>query len=183
MEEDKRVCLGAIVGVHGIKGEVKVKSFTEVDTDIDTYGLVENKKGDKTYSIKVTGHSKELLRVKIKGVDDRNLAETLVGTEFYVNKAALPETQEDEFYHADLIGLKVIEKSSQKEVGKVEGVYNFGAGDILELKVKATNRLEMIPFTKQYVPEVNVKEGYIIVESAIMNFAPEEAEEKVADEG
>lgn len=183
MEEDKRVCLGAIVGVHGIKGEVKVKSFTEVDTDIDKYGLVENKKGDKTYSIKVTGHSKELLRVKIKGVDDRNLAETLVGTEFYVNKAALPKTQEDEFYHADLIGLKVIEKSSKKEVGKVEGVYNFGAGDILELKVKATNRLEMIPFTKQYVPEVNVKEGYIIVESAIMNFAPEEAEEKVADEG
>ena len=105
MEKSERICLGTVVGVHGIKGEVKVKSFTEVDRDLDKYGPVENKAGDKVFSVKVTGHSKELLRVKIKGVDDRNLAETLVGTEFYVSKSALPEPEEDEYYHADLIGL------------------------------------------------------------------------------
>ena len=77
MEKSERICLGAVVGVHGIKGEVKVKSFTEVDRDLDKYGPVENKAGDKVFSVKVTGHSKELLRVKIKGVDDRNLAERL----------------------------------------------------------------------------------------------------------
>ena len=75
MEKSERICLGTVVGVHGIKGEVKVKSFTEVDRDLDKYGPVENKAGDKVFSVKVTGHSKELLRVKIKGVDDRNLAE------------------------------------------------------------------------------------------------------------
>lgn len=183
MEKSERICLGAIVGVHGIRGEVKVKSFTEIDCDIDKYGPVANKSGDKVFSIKVTGHSKELLRVKIKGVDDRNLAETLVGTELYVSKSALPEPEEDEYYHADLIGLAVKEKSSEKKVGTVAGVYNFGAGDILELKLGETGRLEMIPFTKQYVPVVNIKEGFIIVESAIMNFAQEDAEEEVSDEG
>lgn len=116
-------------------------------------------------------------------MDDRNLAETLVGTEFYVSKSALPEPEEDEYYHADLIGLTVREKNSGKEAGTVAGVYNFGAGDILELKLKESGRLEMIPFTKQYVPVVNVKEGFIIVESAIMNFAQDDAEEEVSDEG
>lgn len=116
-------------------------------------------------------------------MDDRNLAETLVGMEFYVSKSALPEPEEDEYYHADLIGLTVREKISGKEAGTVAGVYNFGAGDILELKLKESGRLEMIPFTKQYVPVVNVKEGFIIVESAIMNFAQDDAEEEVSDEG
>lgn len=182
MENTERVCLGAIAGVHGIKGEVKVKSFTEVDSDIDQYGPLENKEATKKFSIKVTGRSKELLRVKIKGVEDRNAAEALIGTALYVNKDVLPELEEDEYYHSDLIGLKVIEKTSNQEAGKVEGVYNFGAGEILEIKVNATNKQEMIPFTKQYVPEVNVKEGYIIVESAMMNFAADDKEELASDE-
>lgn len=183
MENANRICLGAIVGVHGIKGEVKVKSFTEIDEDIDQYGPLENKAGDKKFSVKVTGHSKELLRVKIKGVDDRNVSESLIGTELYVNKDVLPELEEDEYYHSDLIGLKVIEKTSNQEAGTVVGVYNFGAGEILEIKVNSTGKLEMIPFTKQYVPTVNVKEGFIIVESAIMNFAQDNAEDEVSDEG
>lgn len=182
MEDLNRLCLGAVAGVHGIKGEVKVKSFTEVDTDIDQYGPLESKDGSKKFTIKVTGRSKELLRVKIKGIDDRNAAEALIGTALYVNKDVLPELEEDEYYHTDLIGLKVIEKNSNQEAGKVEGVYNFGAGEILEIKVNATNKLEMIPFTKQYVPVVNVKEGYIIVESAIMNFAADDKEDKASDE-
>lgn len=182
MENSDRLCLGAIAGVHGIKGEVKVKSFTDIDTDIDKYGPLENKDATKKFTIKVTGHSKELLRVKIKGVEDRNAAEALIGTALYVEKNLLPELEEDEYYHSDLIGLKVIEKTSNQEAGSVEGVYNFGAGEIIEIKVNATNKLEMIPFNKQYVPTVNVKEGYIIVESAIMNFAEDENEEEVSDE-
>ena len=153
----ERICLGKITSVHGIRGEVKVKSFTADDTDIETYGKLENKEGTKVFTLKVIGHSKELLRCKIKGIDDRNAAEALIGTELYVNREVLPELDEEEYYLADLIGLRVIEKSSESEVGAVAGVYNFGAGDILEIKVNSTNKLEMIPFTKE---NVNLQVGF-----------------------
>ncbi len=169
MSKDKRVCVGVIVGVHGIKGEVKVKSFTEVDTNVDKYGPVEDKSGSKHFDIKVVGHSKELLRVKIKGVDDRTVAEGLKGTEFYVSRDVLPDPEDDEYYLDDLIGLKVMLKSDGTEAGVVSGVYNFGAGDIIEVKDNAGHS-EMLPFTKVYVPEVNIKDGYIIVESVLLNF-------------
>ena len=172
--EKERVCLGVISGVHGIKGEVKVKSFTVADKDIGSYGTLENKDASKTFVLKVIGRSKELLRCKIKGIDDRNAAETLIGTELYVNREVFPDLEDDEYYLADLIGLKVFEQSSEIEVGTVAGVYNFGAGDILEIKVKATSKLEMLPFTKEYVPEVKVKEGFVVVSSVLMNYAPEE---------
>ena len=165
MSNDQKICLGYVAGVHGIRGELKVKSFTENDRDIGGYGILTDQFGCQ-HEIKVTGHSKELLRVKLKGVDDRNLAETLVGTQFFVDRNVLPDLDdEDEFYQMDLIGLKVKEVSSEKEVGKVLGVYNFGAGDILEIEVNETEKSEMIPFTKAYVPVVNIKDGYIIVSS------------------
>lgn len=182
MENKERVCLGAIVGVHGIKGEVKVKSFTEIVEDIDQYGPVEDKPGSRKFNIKVTGYSKGILRVKIKGVDDRNASESLIGTELYVSRDVLPELEEDEFYHADLIGLDVKLLSSGEIIGKVSGVYNFGAGDVLEIKLKASGKLEIIPFTKAYVPDVKIKEGYIIVESAQLNFA-EDGDREEDDEG
>ena len=177
----ERICLGAIVGVHGIKGEVKVKSFTADDVDVDAYGKLENKDGSKSFALKVVGHSKELLRCKIKGINDRNAAESLIGTELFVNREVLPELDEEEYYLADLIGLKVLDKSSV-EVGVVAGVYNFGAGDILEIKVLETGKLEMLPFTKEYVPEVNIAKGYVTVSSTLMNYAPENEKEN-DDEG
>ena len=173
MTEDKRICIGAIVGVHGIKGEVKVKSFTEPDTNVDKYGAVENKNGNRTFELKVVGHSKELLRVKIKGIDDRTAAEALIGNGFYINREVLPELEnEDEFYEADLIGLEV--RQDNQVIGIVAGLYNFGAGEIIEIKLKTTGKLEMIPFTKAYVPEIKVSDGYITVTSASLAFAPDE---------
>lgn len=175
MNNDKRICLGAVVGVHGIKGEVKVKSFTEPDTNIDRYGEVESKDAGQKFELKVVGHSKELLRVKIKGVNDRTAAEKLIGTGFYINRDALPELEdEDEFYEADLIGLEA--RQNGEVIGTVAGLYNFGAGEIIELKLKATSKLEMLPFTKAYVPEINISEGYITVTSAAIAFAPEDDE-------
>lgn len=162
MNTENRVCLGAIVGVHGIKGEVKVKSFTEIDRDIDKYGVLENEDASKKFTIKVVGHSKELLRVKVQGCDDRNAAEILVGNGLYVSRSLLPELPEEEFYHADLIGLDA-QNSAGEVIGKVNGIYNFGAGDLLEVKM-VSGALEMVPFTKQYVPVVNIKDGFIIVE-------------------
>lgn len=180
MTSAKKVCIGKIVGVHGIKGEVKVKSFTEVDTNLDKYGPVENKDGSKHFDIKVIGHSKELLRVKIKDIDDRTTAESLQGTELYISREVLPELETDEFYLEDLIGLKVLLQENKAQVGTVASVYNFGAGDVLEIK-STEGELTMIPFNKQYVPEVNIKDGYIIVESVLLNFIDEE--ENVENEG
>lgn len=166
---EKRVCLGKIVGVHGIKGEFKVKSFTAIDTDIASYGPLEDKFSEQSFSIKVTGHSKDLLRIKIKGVDDRTLAETMIGTELYAPRGVLPELKDEEtFYETDLVGLTVLDEN-KKEVAKVIGFYNFGAGDILEIKL-STGRSEMLPFNKTYVPEINLEEGYIIVTSTAMVF-------------
>ena len=181
MTEDKRICIGAIVGVHGIKGEVKVKSFTEPDTNVDKYGTVENKKADHKFELKVVGRSKELLRVKIKGVDDRTTAESLIGNGFYIQRDVLPELKdEDEFYEADLIGLEV--RQNGVVIGKVAGLYNFGAGEIIEIKLSSTGKLEMLPFTKAYVPDVNIKDGYITVASASMTFSTESEEENDAQD-
>ena len=170
---EKRVCLGKIVGVHGIKGEFKVKSFTAIDTDIASYGPLEDKHSKQSFSIKVTGHSKDLLRIKIKGVDDRTLAETMIGTELYAPRGVLPELKDEEtFYETDLVGLTVLDEN-KKQVAKVIGFYNFGAGDILEIKLSA-GRSEMLPFNKTYVPEINLEEGYIIVTSTAMVFIEDE---------
>ncbi|MBQ9731681.1 MAG: 16S rRNA processing protein RimM [Alphaproteobacteria bacterium] len=156
-----KVCLGAIVGVHGIRGEVKVKSFTENENDLTGYGMLSDESGNRLFELKIVGHSKELLRVKIKGVDDRNAAETLIGTGLYIERTKLPQTAEDEFYHTDLIGLMALTAQGEK-VGTINALYNFGAGDLIEIRT-SENRLEMLPFTKEYVPTINLKEGYIIV--------------------
>ena len=159
---DNKICLGAVVGVHGIRGEVKVKSFSDDERNLTRYGDVTDEAGNKKFSLKIVGHSKELLRVKIKGVDDRNTAETLVGTAFYVQRELLPDLTDDEFYHTDLIGLDV-KNSSGEIIGEVNALYNFGAGDIIELKLN-NGSLEMLPFTSAYVPTINIKEHHIIVE-------------------
>ncbi len=177
-QNDERVCLGAIVGVHGIKGEVKVKSFTEIAEDIDRYGIVEDEPGTRKFDIKVVGHSKDLLRVKIKGLDNPEDALALKGTGLYVNKDVLPELEEEEFYHTDLIGLEARDKAGNF-IGEVIGIYNFGAGDMLEIKTSGTGKSEMIPFTLAYVPTVNIKDGYIIVAS-LLEYAEEE--EDLGDE-
>ena len=174
---DKKICLGKIVGVHGIRGEVKVKSYTELDKDLGSYGDLEDKNSTQKFTLKVTGHSKDLLRVKIKGVDDRNKAETLIGTELYANRDVLPEVQtEDVFYEADLVGIEVLDEQKNK-VAKVIGFYNFGAGDILEIKL-TNGKTEMLPFSKAYVPDVNLEESYIIVTSTAMVFSEDEEDSK-----
>lgn len=173
MQEDK-VCLGAIVGVHGIRGEVKVKSFSDDERHLTSYGLLKNESGDQTFDVKIVGHSKELLRVKIKGVDDRNTAETLIGTGLYIERDKLPELAEDEFYHTDLIGLAAKSKDGEV-IGTVNAVYNFGAGDLIELKMSDDGRLEMLPFTKAFVPNINIKDRFIIVE--MMQYAEDDGDE------
>lgn len=157
-----KVCLGAIVGVHGIKGEVKIKCFCDEEKHLTAYGALSNEQGDKTFDIRVVGHAKDLLRAKIKGVEDRTTAEGYIGIGLYIEREKLPSLEDEEFYHVDLIGLNV--KNNQGEnLGKVNAIYNFGAGDVLEIK-NIDGELNMLPFNKQFVPIINIKDGYIIVE-------------------
>lgn len=170
---EAKVCLGKIVGVHGIRGEVKIKSYTAVDKDIAAYGALSDKDATQEFELTITGHSKDLLRAKIKGVADRTAAEKLIGTALFAPRGVLPTLKdEDAFYEADLVGLKVFDEQ-KNEVAKVIGFYNFGAGDILEIKLKS-GRAEMLPFNKGYVPEINLNEGYIIVASTGMVFLEDE---------
>ena len=174
---NKRVCVGKIVAAHGIKGEVKVLSYTENGADIASFGELENKEATRKFKIKVVGAVKGSYRVKIQGVNNRNEAEDLVGTEFYVSRDALPELEEEEFYFSDLIGLKVCLKDKDHEIGKVVCFDDFGAGTIMEIKLHNQKETEMLPFTESYVPTINLKEGYIIVSSATMVFAADDEEE------
>ncbi|MDR1694115.1 MAG: ribosome maturation factor RimM [Lactobacillaceae bacterium] len=173
MKKDNRICLGKIVGALGIKGEVKILSFTEYGEDIGNFGELEDKTGTVKFNLEVNGGSKGTIRAVIKGVADRNAAEALVGTELYVSKDLLPKLDEDEFYHDDLIGLAVKLQKDNSEIGTVSGLYNFGAGDIIEIKLKNSSKTEMIPFTESYVPEINIKDGYIIVETVLLPFVKE----------
>lgn len=176
---EKRVCIGKIVAAHGIKGEVKVRSVNLNPLDLDKYGVVENADASKKFSIKVVGLVSTNARVKIDGITTRNEAEALIGTELYVPRSALPELAEEEFYLSDLIGLDVCLMSSDKKIGKVAAFQNFGAGDIIEIKLNGQKETEMLPFTKAYVPTINVDKGYIIVSSASMVFAADEGENGV----
>ncbi|MBQ7659723.1 MAG: 16S rRNA processing protein RimM [Alphaproteobacteria bacterium] len=164
------ICLAKIVGAHGIKGEVKLKSFTSNPKDVCAYGKLSDKSQTKTFALKFVGFSKDLLRVKIEGINDRNAAETLVGTELFVHRSALPELGQDTYYHSDLIGLKVVELSSGDEVGTVSGIYNFGAGDILEISFNDLSQTEMIPFTNAYVSKIDFDGGRIFLCQTSMPF-------------
>lgn len=174
----KLVCLGKIVAAHGIRGEVKVKSFTENPKDVLSYGNLSNKDGTRIFETRFVGFSKELLRVKIKGVDTRNDAENLKGTELYIERSKLPNVSEDTFYQADLVGLKAVRQKTSEQIGEVVGIYNFGAGDILEVKFDGLKRTEMLPFNNTYVPDVDLKKGVVLLSEDTMAYLEDEGKDE-----
>lgn len=182
MADDKadKVCVGVIAGARGIKGDVKVKAFTENPNDIAAYGPVETDDGE-TLTLKVTGEAKGTVVVRIDGVTDRNQAEALKGQQMYVARNALPDTEdEDEYYHADLIGLTVVDET-ETECGTVIALYDFGAGDVIDIRRSAGHTL-LLPFTVEAVPSVDLKAGRIVVSSAALESA-EAAPDQSAQDG
>ena len=163
MPDTGRLLLGVITGPRGIRGEMKVKTFTENPEDIVSYGPLENKDGTVTYDLSLAGLSKAMPVIRIKGVGNRNEAEAFKGTELYVTRDKLPETEgDDEFYHADLIGLAAVMEDGTR-FGTILRLYDFGAGDMLEIipegeKAKAA---VLVPFTLEMVPVVDLKAGHV----------------------
>ncbi|RED49132.1 ribosome maturation factor RimM [Aestuariispira insulae] len=171
-----QLCLGVITGAHGIRGQVRVKSFTEAPEQLTAYGPLSDESGEQTFKLKITGQSKGSLIVSIKGINDRNLAEDLKGTELYIDRDKLPaaNTEDDEFYHADLIGLKA-ETVEGAGYGTIKAVHNFGAGDILDINL-IDGGAEMLPFDKETVLEVDLENGRLVINPPVMVVASEDAE-------
>ena len=164
-KKDARICVGAIAGAHGVRGLVKIKSFTEVPEDVAGYGPVTDESGRRRFAITLKGRVKGLLLAALDGVADRDQAQALRGQRLYVARSALPPTEDEEtFYHADLLGLAAVDPEGQ-DLGVVVAVQNFGAGDLLEV-LDPDRVSQFYPFTKQVVPEVDIAGGRVIIRAA-----------------
>ncbi|NDW05413.1 ribosome maturation factor RimM [Jiella pacifica] len=178
----RRVLLAVVGGAHGIRGECRVKSFTDVPEDFSRYGPLFDGKGNR-FTVKSARPQKNMLLVRFAEVADRNHAERLNGTELFVDRSALPETEEDdEFYLEDLEGLEARSVTGEP-IGRVVAVHNFGAGDILEIAPQKGPTV-MIPFSEAAVPELDLEAGMLIVEPLAAGLVDAEgAEDEEAEEG
>jgi 16S rRNA processing protein RimM len=156
-----RICVAQIGAAHGVHGEVRLWTFTTDPMAVTQYGPLQTEDGERSFEIDAVRPAKGHLVAKLRGIEDRNAAERLTNIKLFVLRERLPETEAGEFYHADLIGLRV-EDEDGNEIGAVIAVYNFGAGDILEIQPPGGGAM-MLPFTETVVPEVDIKGGRIVV--------------------
>ena len=156
-----QVCVGRFAGAHGVRGHVRLKSFTAVPEDATRYGTVTTEDGARTFTLELVGTAKGVLIVRLAGVADRDAAQALSGTRLYVDRGRLPEPDEGEFYHADLIGMAV-EAPDGAPLGTIRAVDDYGAGPLLEL-VLVEGRAVMVPFTVAVVPTIDVKARRAVV--------------------
>jgi 16S rRNA processing protein RimM len=160
-KDDQRICLGAVAGVHGVKGLVRLKSFTLDPKDIASYGPLEDERGSRRFEIDVTGASRGAVIARIAGVADRDAAERLKGEKLYVKRSCLPPTNPGEFYQHDLVGLEArLEDGSA--LGRVAAVFDFGGGANLEIARPGGGSV-MVPFTRRTVPKVDLSGGLLTV--------------------
>lgn len=157
----REILLGAIIGAHGLKGEVKVKTFTEAPERLGTYGPLYLKDGRALTVISVFGVKAGQAVLRLAEVTTREGAEALKGAELFVPRAALPATDAGEFYHADLLGLRA-EDVEGRVLGAVHAVHNYGAGDVIEIQRDDGDNV-LLPFTEVFVPIVDVAGGRIVV--------------------
>ena len=155
------ICMRVIVGVHGIKGLLRIKSYTQTDIDIASYGCLEDEAGNQI-NLEIKGRSKATLLAEIKEVRDRTSAEQLKGVKLFVPRDALPATEDNEFYHTDLVGLSVY-NHNETLLGTVIGVHDFGAGNLIDVDLEGVNRTALVPFNKEFVPSVDLNARRLIL--------------------
>lgn len=157
----RRVCLGVITGTHGVRGEVKVRPFTAEPDALDAYGEVEDAHGRRRFALTVTRVSAKGVICRIAGVDDRDAALALRGTELWLPRERLPEPDADEWYVDDLRGLQVVDTDGQS-IGRVRAVVDHGGGDVVEILAEDGREL-VVPFTRAHVPEVDLGAGRLVI--------------------
>ncbi|MGY6707707.1 MAG: ribosome maturation factor RimM [Rhizobiaceae bacterium] len=166
----------AVIGAaHGIKGELRVKSFTADPTALGDYGPLRARDG-RTFTVKTARQAKEVVIVRFAEVADRNAAEALSGVELFVDRSALPDDlDEEEFYHADLVGMEIVDESGAV-LGTVLAIHDFGAGDIIEVRPRSGKSL-MIPFTRAAVPHISLAERRMTIDSQAAGLVEDEDED------
>jgi len=161
-----RVCVAQIGAAQGVRGEVRLKAFTEDPLSVTRYGPLESEDGKRHFEIEAVRPAKNMLIARLKGVTDRSAAEALTNVRLYVAREKLPKAADDEFYHVDLVGLAAV-TSKGEAIGTVKAVHNFGAGDLLEIEPAAGGATLMLPFTEATVPAVDISGRKIIVEPPV----------------
>jgi 16S rRNA processing protein RimM len=164
-----RICVGAIAGAFGVKGEVRLKSFCADPEAIASYAPLYTEDGSRSFTVKITRTIPGGLAGRLSGIATKEAADALRGTQLFADRAKLPSLPENEFYHADLIGLKVLDTGGAL-LGTVRAVHDHGAGDILEVFQPGAKSTLLLPFTKAIIPTVDLTAGRIIADP------PEETE-------
>ena len=162
MSESKRILIGETATAHGIKGFVKVRSFVDDDDLLQGDNVFTAETGSKTIKITLKNALKGDWVAEVKGVSDRNEAERLRGTKLYIDREAMPEADDGEYYVEDLKGMKIVDKNG-KDIGVVLSVENFGASDLIDIKPESGASF-YIPFTDDTVLDVDFEGGVITVE-------------------
>ena len=158
-----KVCVGAIAGAFGVKGEVRLKSFTADPEDLAAYGPLQTEDGAQSFDVTLTGQTKGALVGRLSGVATKEVADRLKGLRLYVDRAKLPDPEDGEYYHADLIGLEVFDTGGDP-LGRVKAVLNHGASDLLEIDRKDGGASVLLPFTQDAVPTVDLSAGRIVAD-------------------
>ena len=157
------ICVGAIAGAFGVAGELRLKSFCSEPTAIGEYGPLFSEDGGREFHVNLTRPIAGGFGARIKGVETKEQADALRGTSLFVPRDRLPSLPDDEYYHADLIGLSAHDTGGAL-IGKVTAVYNHGAGDILEISPTGHKSALLLPFTMAIVPNVDLTAGRIVVD-------------------
>ena len=157
------ICVGAIAGAFGVKGEVRLKSYTANPTDIENYAPFQTQDGRMEFDIVLTGQVKKGLTARMTGIVTKEDADALKGTELFVPKSRLPQLPDDEYYYSDLVGLTV-QDTGGDALGTVRSVQNHGASDLLEIALLDSAATVLLPFTKQCVPTVDMAKRVIVAD-------------------
>jgi 16S rRNA processing protein RimM len=160
--QDTKICVARIGAAHGVRGEVRLWSFTEDPLAVLRYGPLSTKDGARQFEVVRARETKGHLVAVLKGIDNRDAAERVNGIELYIARDKLPATDNGEYYHTDLIGLAAV-NAANESIGRVIAIHNFGAGDIIEIAPPQGPTL-LLPFTNAVVPTVDLAEGRVVVE-------------------
>ena len=166
-----RVLLGVVAAPHGVRGLVRIKSFTDDPMAVAAYGPLSDEAGKKVYRVEALSAARGAVLARIEGVADRTAAEAIRGLRLYVERKRLPEAGEREWYEADLIGLAAVGRDG-KDWGKVVAFHDFGAGSVMEVSGGA-----MLPFTDEAVPEIDVEGGKVVIDPPAGLLAGKETKE------
>lgn len=161
-QSNKRIRIATITGVHGVRGAVRVRSFTEDQRSIASFSSVTDVTGARTFKLAIQGESKDQLLVMVEGITTRTQAEQLKGTDLFITRDQLPALKGKRlYYHADLIGLRA-ETLDGEVIGTISALHDFGAGSILQVARRAGGDV-MLPFSKTVVPQVDLAGGRIVI--------------------